>query len=59
MWCPGDASRELIAKGADAKALRAAARADGMISLQQAGLKRVVEGQTSLKELARVLKIGT
>ena len=59
VWRLSDESRELIAKGADVKTLRAAARSDGTVSLQQTGLKRVLEGKTSLRELARALKIGT
>ncbi|HUU42702.1 MAG TPA: ATPase, T2SS/T4P/T4SS family [Planctomycetota bacterium] len=59
IWRIGGKSRDLIAKGAGADALHEAARADGWFSLQHLGLLAVVEGVTSLKELARVLKTGT
>jgi type II secretory ATPase GspE/PulE/Tfp pilus assembly ATPase PilB-like protein len=57
VWQPGEESRRLIATGASAEQLHAAARHDGMISVQQAGLEKVLEGITSLKEVARVLKV--
>jgi general secretion pathway protein E len=59
LWRPGDESRALIAKKADAGELHAAARQDGMTSLQIAGLRLVLAGVTSLRELARVLKTGS
>jgi len=59
VWKVGEEGRRVIAAGAGAAKLRAAARADGMASLQQAGLVKVLEGVTSLRELARVLKVGT
>jgi len=57
VWQPGEESRRLIATGASAEQLHAAARHDGMISLQQAGLEKVLEGITSVKEVARVVKL--
>jgi type II secretory ATPase GspE/PulE/Tfp pilus assembly ATPase PilB-like protein len=57
VWQPGEESRRLIATGASAEQFHAAARHDGMISVQQAGLEKVLEGITSLKEVARVLKV--
>jgi type II secretory ATPase GspE/PulE/Tfp pilus assembly ATPase PilB-like protein len=59
IWRPSEDSRRLIAAKADARKLREAARRDGMISLEHAGLQRVLEGVTSLRELARSLKLGT
>ena len=47
------------AGAADDATLRAALHRDGVHSLQHAGLAKVIEGTTSLKELAHVLKIGT
>ena len=59
VWQPGEESRKLIAGAADDATLRAALHRDGVHSLQHAGLAKVIEGTTSLKELAHVLKIGT
>ena len=59
VWRIGEESRERIARGAGPSELHAAARKDGMKTLQQTGLRAVVEGTTSLKELARALKLGT
>ena len=59
VWQPGEESRKLISDGADAAALRAALHRDGAYSLQHTGLARVIDGTTSLKELAHVLRIGT
>ena len=46
----------IILAGADAGALRAAARKEKMPSLQQDGLRLVAQGKTSLEELQRVFK---
>ncbi|NTV09424.1 MAG: Flp pilus assembly complex ATPase component TadA, partial [Zoogloea sp.] len=48
---------ELIACGASAGALSAAARAAGFRSLAEDGLRRVLAGATSLAELARVVDL--
>jgi general secretion pathway protein E len=40
--------------GADATTLHAAARRQGMITLYEDGLRKVVAGQTSLEEVMRV-----
>lgn len=48
--------RKLVAGGANAAELKAQARKDNMITLQQEGLKLVVEGKTSLEELQRIFQ---
>ncbi len=45
--------RETIVAGANSIELRKAAEAEGMVSLRQAGLKKVAEGVTSLEEVVR------
>jgi general secretion pathway protein E len=45
---------EVIMGGADATTLHAAARRQGMITLYEDGLRKVVSGQTSLEEVMRV-----
>ena len=44
----------VIMEGADATTLHGAARRQGMITLYEDGLRKVVEGQTSLEEVMRV-----
>ncbi len=44
----------VIMSGADATLLHAAARRQGMITLYEDGLRKVVEGVTSLEEVMRV-----
>ena len=56
IWQPGEESRRLIAAKASAEQLHAAARHDGIQTLQQAGLEKALEGTTSLKEIARAIK---
>jgi type II secretory ATPase GspE/PulE/Tfp pilus assembly ATPase PilB-like protein len=56
IWQPGEESRRLIAAKATAEQLHASARHDGIQTLQQAGLEKALEGTTSLKEIARVIK---
>lgn len=46
--------RDLVAKGAPASALAAAARAEGMDTLLYDGLARALSGETSLDEVRRV-----
>ncbi|MGE5591126.1 MAG: GspE/PulE family protein [Bacillota bacterium] len=46
--------RDLVAKGAPASALAAAARAEGMDTLLHDGLARALAGETSLDEVRRV-----
>jgi type II secretory ATPase GspE/PulE/Tfp pilus assembly ATPase PilB-like protein len=48
--------KKLIAEGAAADAIKAQARADGMLTLHKDGLRLVAEGKTSLEELQRVFK---
>ncbi len=56
IWQPSAASRKLIARNAPAAELHAAALRDGMTSLQHSGLALVLDGTTSLRELARAIK---
>ena len=49
-----DAIRRVIQSGADASELHAAARRQGMVTLYEDGLRKVVAGQTSLEEVLRV-----
>ena len=44
----------VIMSGADATLLHAAARRQGMITLYEDGLRKVVQGVTSLEEVMRV-----
>ncbi len=46
--------RDLIIKGASTAELRAMAQADGMKTLRQAGLMKVLEGITTVEEVLRV-----
>ena len=46
--------RRVIQSGADAAALHTAARAQGMITLYEDGLRKVVAGESSLEEVLRV-----
>jgi len=52
----GDAVRAALASNPAPDALRAAARQDGMQTMQQEGIVLVAKGVTSLPELTRVLK---
>jgi type IV pilus assembly protein PilB len=47
--------RELIRGGADAGRILACARAHGMTTLFEAGVRRVLEGETTIDEVRRVL----
>jgi general secretion pathway protein E len=49
-----DVMHRVIMSGADATLLHAAARRQGMITLYEDGLRKVVEGVTSLEEVMRV-----
>ncbi|MBX6312034.1 MAG: type II/IV secretion system protein [Isosphaeraceae bacterium] len=51
-----DAMRELIRENPSLNALKAEARKNGMIYLQEDGLRQVIQGKTSIKELLRVVK---
>ena len=46
--------REMILKNAPTAELRAAAQAQGMKTLRQAGLRKVIEGTTTVEEILRV-----
>lgn len=48
-----DALRALVMQRASAQQLRGQALAEGMVSLRQAGVRRVTEGVTSLEEVWR------
>ena len=49
-----DEMHRVIMTGADATELHAAARRQGMITLYEDGLRKVVAGQTSMEEVLRV-----
>ncbi|MEM8492975.1 MAG: ATPase, T2SS/T4P/T4SS family [Pseudomonadota bacterium] len=49
-----DGIRGVIQSGADAAELHTAARAQGMITLYEDGLRKVVAGETSMQEVLRV-----
>lgn len=48
--------RALVATGADASAIKAQARKEKMLTVQQDALRLVAEGKTSLEEVQRVFK---
>ncbi|NLX14489.1 MAG: Flp pilus assembly complex ATPase component TadA [Phycisphaerales bacterium] len=48
--------RELIRKGQSLNAIRAQARKNGMLYLQEVGLQKVIEGITSMNEMLRALR---
>ncbi len=51
-----DGLRDLIAKGQPVSAIRAMARKNGMLYLQEIGLQKVMDGVTSMTELLRVMR---
>jgi type II secretory ATPase GspE/PulE/Tfp pilus assembly ATPase PilB-like protein len=51
-----DAVKQVVASGADAAAIKAAAKKEGMQTLQQDGLRAVASGKTALEELQRVFQ---
>ena len=51
-----DAIRELLRENPSPQAIKAEARKNGMIYLQEDGLRQVIQGRTSIKELLRVVK---
>ena len=51
-----DHIRKLIASGAPADQIKAAARSEGCLTFHKDGLRLVAEGKTSLEELQRVFK---
>jgi type II secretory ATPase GspE/PulE/Tfp pilus assembly ATPase PilB-like protein len=48
--------RDLIRENPSLNAIKAEARKNGMIYLQEDGLRQVIQGKTSIKELLRVVK---
>jgi type IV pilus assembly protein PilB len=50
----GDGLRDMVLKGASTAELREAAQREGMKTLRQAGLMKVLEGTTTLEEVLRV-----
>ena len=56
VWMLGEEGRRLIRETAHVRQIRETMRKEGALGLQRAGLMRVLEGKTSLKEVARVLK---
>ncbi len=51
-----DMLRDLIRENPSIRLIKEEAKAAGLVSLQEAGLQKVVRGETSLKELIRVTK---
>ena len=51
-----DSIREMLRENPSDKAIRAEARKNGMIYLQEDGLRQVIQGKTSIDELLRVVK---
>ncbi len=51
-----DPIRELLRENPSINAIKAEARKNGMIYLQEDGLRQVIQGKTSIKELLRVVK---
>jgi type II secretory ATPase GspE/PulE/Tfp pilus assembly ATPase PilB-like protein len=51
-----DNIRELIRENPSINAIKAEARKNGMVYLLEDGLRQVIQGKTSIKELQRVLK---
>lgn len=51
-----DGLRDLISKGQPVAAIRAMARKNGMLYLQEVGLQKVMDGVTSMTELLRVMR---
>ena len=48
--------RDLIRENPSINAIKAEARKNGMIYLQEDGLRQVIQGKTSIDELLRVVK---
>ena len=51
-----ESMRELIRNGQPINAIRAQARKNGMLYLQEIGLKKVMQGTTGMNEMLRVLR---
>jgi general secretion pathway protein E len=48
--------REMIRENPSINKIKAEARKNGMIYLQEDGLRQVIQGRTSIEELLRVVK---
>jgi general secretion pathway protein E len=48
--------RDMIRENPSINAIKAEARKNGMIYLQEDGLRQVIQGRTSIDELLRVVK---
>jgi type IV pilus assembly protein PilB len=55
MMVPNETIRRLIVVKAPTSAIREAAIADGMVTLKQAGIRKVLAGETSISEVMRVI----
>ncbi len=51
-----EAMRDMIRENPSINAIKAEARKNGMIYLQEDGLRQVIQGKTSIDELLRVVK---
>ena len=51
-----EAMRDMIRENPSLNAIKAEARKNGMIYLQEDGLRQVIQGRTSIEELLRVVK---
>lgn len=56
MLVPGEDVRRLVLEKAGASAIQAAAVAHGMETLRRNGLRRVLEGETTMEEVSRVVQ---
>ncbi len=54
-----DETRELVTGNAPTSRLLQAAREKGMIPLREEGIKKVIEGVTTLEEVNRVVELKT
>ena len=53
-----DKIRDLVMKGFSSSVLRQSAQKSGMITLQKAGINKVIRGETNVDELLMVMNIG-
>jgi len=56
LMAANDAIREQIRAGQPVNTIRATARKNGMLYLQEIGLQKVIEGTTSMNEMLRVIR---
>lgn len=52
-----EAIKGLVLKTSDANQINKAARAQGMVSLRDDGINKVIEGRTTISEVLRVTQI--